>query len=105
MSEGRTVYERRLEIVLQMFSILDIHADTKDTLWGSRIPRDVFLDHAVNNRLMDFRDKLREVFSAQRMPSLHSTFESKSKQPGLNLFRQSCRRVGIDLKPVAVSAG
>lgn len=69
------------------------------------IDRDSVLDEEVDERLMEFRGVLKDVFSSHGMRSLHSDSVEKAKWPGLNLLRQVSRRIGIRLRPMTKSAG
>lgn len=98
--------EKSIDILKELFSILNIKFSELDELVNIELERNDILKQEVSDYFQKYQSNLKSLgYKTGNLTSLHKNNTIKQKWPGINMLRQILKCNQLQLKPFVKSNG
>tara|TARA_B110000211_G_scaffold218869_1_gene264086 strand:- start:693 stop:1130 length:438 start_codon:yes stop_codon:yes gene_type:complete len=95
----------KLEILKDLFNVLQIKIESKFDLINIELDRDYLLEDPFYSYAINYKKILKKIYKSCKYNCLHSNSETKQKFPSINLMRQVLKSNQLQLTPYYRSLG
>lgn len=99
------IEQLKLDILKDLFSVLNIKITSKYDLINIEIERSVLLQEPFYSYTFQYKKNLKKIYHSSKYNCVHSNSEKKQKFPSINLLRQILKSNQLRLHPHYVSYG